>query len=151
MNDFAALHVHVYLEVVINCGVYKQRCGEALHISQSTHRVAMTDFWRTFHRDGKISPGWWGGRMHAHLPPSIPFHSIYHHVQSCSERSSWEGRYTPPISSLFLYVLSALCTRGEGVQNTDVKKDRVPTLNGIFPQLCWRKGEGVMFCTMLEV
>jgi hypothetical protein len=29
-----------------------------------------------------------------------PLHSIYHHVQSCSVRSSWEGNYTPPISSL---------------------------------------------------
>ncbi len=26
--------------------------------------------------------------------------SIYHHVQSCSVRSSWEGRYTPSVSSL---------------------------------------------------
>ncbi len=34
--------------------------------------------------------------VHAQLP--IPFHCIdvYHHVQSCSVRSSWEGRYTPP-------------------------------------------------------
>jgi hypothetical protein len=49
------------------------------------------------------SPSWWknlpwlerlGG---ARLPP---FHSIFHHVQSCSVRSSWEGRYTPCISSL---------------------------------------------------
>ncbi len=35
----------------------------------------------------------------AHCTPS-PFHYIYHHVHSCSVRSSWEGRYTPPISSL---------------------------------------------------
>ncbi len=34
-----------------------------------------------------------------------PFHYIYHHIQSCSVRSSWEGRYTPPISPLPLYVL----------------------------------------------
>ncbi len=27
------------------------------------------------------------------------FHYIYHHEQSCGVRSSWEGRYTPPISS----------------------------------------------------
>jgi hypothetical protein len=33
------------------------------------------------------------------------FHSIYHHVQRCSVISSWEGRYSPPISSLPLYVL----------------------------------------------
>jgi hypothetical protein len=29
----------------------------------------------------------------------------YHHLQSCSVRFSWEGRYTPTISSLLLYVL----------------------------------------------
>ncbi len=39
----------------------------------------------------------------AHAP--TPCHSIYYHVQSCSVRSSWEGRYIPSISSLLLYVL----------------------------------------------
>ncbi len=34
-----------------------------------------------------------------------PFHSIYHHEQSCGVRFSWEGRYTPPISPLTLYVI----------------------------------------------
>ncbi len=34
-----------------------------------------------------------------------PFHYIYHHVLSCSVRYSCEGRYTPPISTLSLYVL----------------------------------------------
>ncbi len=34
-----------------------------------------------------------------------PFHFSYHHVHSCSVLSSWEDRYTPPISSLPLYVL----------------------------------------------
>ena len=29
-----------------------------LSTQQSTHRVAIADFWRTFHHDGKISPGW---------------------------------------------------------------------------------------------
>ncbi len=33
------------------------------------------------------------------------FHYFYHHVQSCGIRSSWEGRYTPPFSTLPLYVL----------------------------------------------
>jgi hypothetical protein len=28
------------------------------------------------------------------------FHCIYHHVQSCGVRSSWEVRYIPPISTL---------------------------------------------------
>ncbi len=35
----------------------------------------------------------------------IPFHYIYHHIQSCSVSSSWVGRYTHPISSLQIYVL----------------------------------------------
>jgi hypothetical protein len=41
----------------------------------------------------KISPAWWEWWVHIHL------------VQSCGVRSSWEGRYTPPISTLPLYVL----------------------------------------------
>ncbi len=48
----------------------------------------------------KTSLGWWWWGC-----TPTPFHSIYHHVQSCSVRSSWEGRYTPSISSLPLYVL----------------------------------------------
>ncbi len=32
---------------------------------------------------------------------SSPFHCIYyHHEQSCGVRSSWEGKYTPPVSPL---------------------------------------------------
>jgi hypothetical protein len=41
-----------------------------------------------------------GGALHA-----ISFHYIYHHVQSCDVCSSWEGRYTLPVSTLPLYVL----------------------------------------------
>jgi hypothetical protein len=39
-------------------------------------------FWRTFHHDGKISPGWWGrgGGLHTSTPNL--FHYIHHHVQS---------------------------------------------------------------------
>jgi len=53
-------------------------------------------------------PSWWKNQ------PSLvgvggftptPFHYIYHHVQGCSVRSSWEGRYTPPTSALPLYEL----------------------------------------------
>ncbi len=36
---------------------------------QSTHRVATAAFWRTFHHDGKISPGWWGRRVHGTPTP----------------------------------------------------------------------------------
>ncbi len=30
------------------------------------HRVATAAFWRSFSDEGKISPGWWGGGVHAH-------------------------------------------------------------------------------------
>ncbi len=49
--------------------------------------------------------------VHVHL-----FHYIYHHVQSCSVRSSWEGRYTPlyfvsiPLFSLYTPIYSVLYT-----------------------------------------
>ncbi len=35
----------------------------------------------------------------------FPFQSIFHHERSCGLCSSWEGRYTPLISPLPLYVL----------------------------------------------
>jgi hypothetical protein len=74
---------------------------------QSTHRVAMADFWRTFHHYGKISPGCWGWGGGGCTPN--PFHSIYHLEQRCSVRSSWAGRYTPRISSL-PYMYSVVST-----------------------------------------
>ncbi len=37
-----------------------------------------------------------------------PLYFIYHHVRSCDVRSSWEGRYTPPIYTLLLYVLCGI-------------------------------------------
>ncbi len=51
--------------------------------SQSTHRVAMTTFWRTFNPDGKIRLV----KLGASTP--FPFHSIYTiHKRSCGVRSS---------------------------------------------------------------
>ncbi len=38
---------------------------------QSKHRVAIAAFWRTFHHDGKIRPGWREWRVHAHPPPPL--------------------------------------------------------------------------------
>ncbi len=35
-------------------------------ISQSTHRVAIANFWRPFYHKGKIHPGWWGWGVHTH-------------------------------------------------------------------------------------
>ncbi len=75
---------------------------------QSIHRVAKAASWRTFQHEGKISPVWWGGGGCT----ASPFHSIYHHEQSCGARSSWQGRYTPPISplpSLWFHQFLILC------------------------------------------
>ncbi len=80
---------------------------------QSTHRLATATFWRTFHHDGKISPGWWGWGVHAHpLSLYLPSRPKLQYTV----RSSWEGRYTPPISSLFLCTLCWALT--ELVQRT---------------------------------
>ncbi len=46
-------------------------CGLIKVAPQSTHRVVTAAFWRIFHHDGKIIPGWWGWwRIHA-LPLSL--------------------------------------------------------------------------------
>jgi hypothetical protein len=46
-------------------GVHKEYTesgnGRFLAYTKSTHRVATAAFGRTFHHEGKISPGWWGG------------------------------------------------------------------------------------------
>ncbi len=40
--------------------------ANSMYIPHSSHRVATAAFWRTFHHDGKISPGWWRWGVHAH-------------------------------------------------------------------------------------
>jgi hypothetical protein len=82
--------------------------------SQST----LADFWQTFHHDGKISPG-----------THTPFHSIYHHVQSCSARyASAERADTLPLFHLYPYVLCGLDSgkNGKGrVHNEDNEAETV--------------------------
>ncbi len=83
----------------------------------------MATFGRTFHRDGKISPAWRGGGVHA-----LPFNSIYHHRKGCGVRSSSEGRYTHPISSLSLYVqYSVVTSNGE-----DIARSTLYSVHDIF-------------------
>ncbi len=56
-------------EAICNKGRLKTLSPHTLFIlcaPQSTNRVATAAFWRTFHHDGKISPGWWGWGRHAH-------------------------------------------------------------------------------------
>jgi hypothetical protein len=68
---------------------------------QSAHRAAMATFWRTFHHDGKISSAWWG--WGGGVTP-YPFHSIYHHEQSCCV-SSLRGQILSYFSSTTIYIL----------------------------------------------
>ncbi len=44
----------------LHCGVCYTLSFAYWYASQSTHRAAIAAFWRTFHHDGKISPGWCG-------------------------------------------------------------------------------------------
>jgi hypothetical protein len=68
------------------------------------HRMAIVTFWRIFHHDGKICPDWLEWGVHTH--PLSPY--PYHHVQSCSVRSSGKGSCTLPISTITLHVLCDL-------------------------------------------
>ncbi len=44
-------------------------------------------------------------RLGGARPPPFTLQCIYHHVQSCGVRSNWEGRCTPPISTVPRYAL----------------------------------------------
>ncbi len=83
---------------------------------QSTHRVATATLLRAFHHDGT----WWGWG----LTPT-PFRYIYHRVQSRGVRSIWEGRYTPPISTLPLCVLCSDTPPPFWVFNSIIRNSKV--------------------------
>jgi hypothetical protein len=83
-------------------GVGKQFCR---FWTQSTYRVAMADFWRTFHRDGKSALAGEGGGF-----TPTPFHSIYvpsHTKVQWTVHSSWEGQKH---SSYFISTLYSICS-----------------------------------------
>ncbi len=80
----------------------KNTCSRPRKTTEYRHRVETDTFWRKFHHNGKICQGWCG--EDGGCTPT-PFHSIYHHLQSCDVRSSWEGWYTHPISFLVIYLL----------------------------------------------
>ncbi len=70
--------------------------------SQSTHRVAIADFWRTSHHNGKISPGWLGWGPCAHPPPSQPNTITYKvAVYAPAERADTLYVYTLPLFHLY--------------------------------------------------
>ncbi len=136
---FARKHCKVY-------SLYSQFLLPSLHYkyrfdTQSTHRVAMATFWRTFNHDGKISPACWRWG----LPRPSPFTLSTISKQSCGVRSGWEGRYTPPISPLPLYVLCGSTPRSPSVQLKGQwdfwQKNYI--LKQLFhrPQICFRHPE----------
>jgi hypothetical protein len=100
-------------------------CVELFHIyiRESTDRLAMPTFWRTFHHamptfwrtfhhDGKFSPAWWGGggRGGARSPP-FTLSTVTSKLVMCAPA---EGSYTPPISPLpfspLWVILSSVCS-----------------------------------------
>ncbi len=60
---FSCRNVSTFLHSYRGRSRYKYRFKVAAH---RVHRVATDTFWRAFHHDGKISPGWYGCGMHAH-------------------------------------------------------------------------------------
>jgi hypothetical protein len=73
-------------------------------LDPSAHRVAIADFWRTSHHDGKISPGWWGGGGVERPPPFTPLTIKYKvEVYAPAERAD-----TLNLLISTLYVLSTL-------------------------------------------
>ncbi len=55
------------------------------------HRVATAAFWRTFHHEGKIIPGWWGGgEVHAH-PLSLHLSSLV--KLQCTLQLGWSRKW----------------------------------------------------------
>ncbi len=89
--------VHVPHELY--CSVHKVHIFLTLS-PQSTHRVAIADFWRASHHDGKISAGWWGWRG---MP--TPFHYICHQVQLVAVYAPAQRADTLTLLHLYSYVL----------------------------------------------
>ncbi len=73
------------------------------------YRLAMATFWRTFHHDGKFSPGWWGCVVHA-LPLSLYLPSQAKLWCTLQLRGQIRSSYLS--STLFLlYPFSPPCSR----------------------------------------
>ncbi len=89
----------------------------------------------------KLAQSGEGGGVHDH-----PL-SLYHHVHSCAVRSSWDGRYTPIISTLLLCMyavkqnrISEVCVPGSGGQCQ-------PTF--VQPQSFWRSYQIQNYSTLV--
>ncbi len=84
-----------------------------------------------------------GGCTHTPSPYLFTLFTITYKVavNALAERAD-----TLQLFHLYSYMYSLLYVRVERVYRTQMSKDRVTTLNGIFPQLSWRKGGHVMYC-----
>jgi hypothetical protein len=81
---------------------------------QSTHRVAIADFRRIFHHDGKISP--LADEVGECTP--TPFHSIYHARTKLQCTLQLRGKmYRVPLFHLYRYIFSVVCTLQQRVLN----------------------------------
>jgi hypothetical protein len=60
--------------------------------------------------------------VHSIMMEKPLFTIIYHHIQSCGVRSSWEGSYTTYISTLPLYVLCGLMHKKQPTLQHNVQR-----------------------------
>jgi hypothetical protein len=69
------------------CTVWELRLLFTIAPQSTVHRVVTAAFWRTFHHEGRISPGWWGWGLHAH-PLSLHLPSPV--KLQCTLQLSWQ-------------------------------------------------------------
>ncbi len=82
---------------------------------------------------------------YTHTPPHL--FTLFTITYKVAVNALAERADTLHLFHLYSYKYSLLYVRVERVYRTQMSKDRVPTLIGIFPLLCWRKGWGhVMYC-----
>ncbi len=77
--------------------------GPSYHRGESTNRLAMATFWRAFHHDGQFISAWWWCSGGASL--SLSFYQTSRAKLWCTLQLKGKGRYTPPISPLYSFLL----------------------------------------------
>ncbi len=90
---FYSASLHYFSVLLFHCTIPLLHCREVVCVTGEISRISGV---HSIMMEKLASLVGGGGRGHSH---------IYHHVQSCSLRSSWQGRYTPTISTLPPYVL----------------------------------------------
>ncbi len=85
--------------------IYVKIWAVHIHKPQSTRRVAIATFWRTFHHDKKKLPNL--------LRVPTPLHCLYHHIQSCGVYAPAERADALPIFLLYANLYSVGQTEPE--------------------------------------